>query len=107
MHNNWSTCLKRTKRLGGCPRRTIQHLCLVLGKDDCQESYVTYEQLMELKALCEEVLKTKDASKLPPTSGFFFGSTEVDEYYFQDLEDTIKQLSGLDPEGSYYYQASW
>lgn len=52
---------------------------------------------------------------LPTTEGFFFGTTDYDEYYMQDIEDTIKileeelsieYLEGLgQPE--YFYQASW
>ena len=33
--------------------------------------------------------------KLPPQSGFFFGSTGIDEWYFQDLEDTKRMLQPL------------
>ncbi len=49
---------------------------------------------------------------LPTTSGFFFGGTEYDEYYKDEVERTIKFLEDLkveDPEwsGDYYYQASW
>lgn len=77
------------------------------GEDNCQESYVEYDSLMKLKALCERVIETKDASELPPASGFFFGSTELDEYYWQDLKETVSMLTDLDPKGAYYYQASW
>jgi wyosine [tRNA(Phe)-imidazoG37] synthetase (radical SAM superfamily) len=77
------------------------------GVDECQESYVSYEQLQELKKLCLEVIETKDASKLQPRSGFFFGSTEVDEYYMEDLKRTVEMLDKLDPDADYYYQASW
>jgi len=77
------------------------------GKDDCGEYYVSYEQLMELKNLCKEVLKTKDTDLLPPTSGFFFGSTDTDEYYFQDLRDTVKILDNIKKSDGYHYQASW
>ena len=77
------------------------------GNDDCEEYYVSYEQLMELKNLCKEVLKTKDTDLLPPTSGFFFGSTDTDEYYFQDLRDTVKILDNIKKSDGYHYQASW
>lgn len=77
------------------------------GKDDCQESYVSFEQLQSLKELCLKVLETKDATLLPPCHGFFFGSTEIDDYYFSDIEDTIKIIDSLDEDGDYYYQASW
>jgi hypothetical protein len=52
---------------------------------------------------------------LPTTAGFFFGSTDYDEYYMEDILDTIKILEPelkmeyengfYQPE--YYYRASW
>ncbi len=77
------------------------------GKDNCQESNVTYAQLMQLRALCQKVLETKDASILPPCHGFFFGGTDIDQWYWQNIEDTIAALENLDPDADYYYQASW
>jgi hypothetical protein len=81
------------------------------GKDECQESYVSREQLEELVELCHEALDKPDHEVLEPTAGFFFGSYEKDEYYFQDLKDTIegitKALSLPANEYDFYYQASW
>jgi hypothetical protein len=79
------------------------------GIDECQEHYVTTEKLTELKALCEEILVSRDATKLPPTKGFFFGSDQVDEYYFDDLKATIEILNTAleDEDGEYYYRSSW
>jgi hypothetical protein len=82
------------------------------GKDECQESYVGRDQLIELRDLCTEVLDTKDATKLPPTAGFFFGSTEIDEWYWSDIEatrdklDTIISNNALE-DFDFYYHASW
>jgi hypothetical protein len=52
---------------------------------------------------------------LPSASGFFFGSTDYDEYYLQDINSTIEMLKPeieakyekgfYKPE--YYYRASW
>lgn len=49
------------------------------------------------------------ASLLPTQGGFFFGETDYDEYYLNDLRETIKQLEPLlsDMDGEYYYRASW
>lgn len=79
------------------------------GKDDCEEYYAPYEKLLELKNQCEKVLKSKDkASELLETkSGFFFGSTDYDDYYFSDIEETIRIIDSLDADGDYYYQSSW
>lgn len=79
------------------------------GRDDCGEYYVSLEKLKELKELCKEVIKSKDAAKLPPQAGFFFGSTAVDEYYFEGLKDTIKIVNSClkDTRGDYFYESSW
>ena len=48
---------------------------------------------------------------LPTQSGFFFGSTNYDEYYWQDLLDTIeicnRALEAYDSHSGIYYQSSW
>lgn len=77
------------------------------GVDDCNEYSVDYDQLLELKALCEEVIKTKNSDLLPPQSGFFFGSTEINEDYYHYLHITIETINKLSPESRYYYSSSW
>lgn len=78
------------------------------GEDDCGTYDVSGDQLAELRDLCKKALKTRDASLLPPRTGFFFGSTEIDDFYWQDLEDTVRQLEALDLEnGDYQYHSSW
>lgn len=50
------------------------------------------------------------ADKLLPTQpGFFFGSTDYDEYYLDECRSTIEMLEPLlaDTESSYYYSSSW
>ena len=48
---------------------------------------------------------------LPPSRGFFFGSYEVDKYYYEDVCSTLEIFEELLKEGEtvsdYYYQASW
>ena len=79
------------------------------GVDDCQPVYVDGSQLKLLLDMCKEVLEdhSKAEEVLPTQSGFFFGSTEYDEWYFKDLEKTVKMLEGLDFDGDYIYEASW
>lgn len=47
---------------------------------------------------------------LPTSSGFFFGSTDYDEYYLQDINSTIeileKALANTEF-GDFYYSSSW
>lgn len=62
--------------------------------DDNGEFYtVTKELLEELIDDCKYVLNHHDQAEivLPTSSGFFFGGTDYDEYYYDQLESTIKQ----------------
>lgn len=88
------------------------------GVDDCSKYEVSVEKLKELLKICKKVKKDHSlAEKLLPTqSGFFFGGTSYDEYYFYDIDTTIKILTPLlkelkaQPETIYSYieyQSSW
>lgn len=84
------------------------------GKDECQESYVDRDSLKALIELCQMIIEqpTKAEELLPTQSGFFFGGTDYDEGYFEDLEYTVKTLTEIlnNPnfkECSFYYRASW
>jgi len=82
------------------------------GKDECQESYVSREQLEELLGVCRivKIDKEKAEQLLPTQSGFFFGGTEYDEYYYQDIDNTIEILEeALSDESAddFAYRASW
>lgn len=80
------------------------------GEDDCREYYVEREQLEELRNLCQAVLDGDEDVNLEPTDGFFFGSTEKDEYYFQDMRETVEGLNkvlSLPKSYEFYYRSSW
>jgi hypothetical protein len=82
------------------------------GKDEGQTSYVDRGTLQELLDLCHKAVKTKDASLLPPKGGYFFGRTQIDEGYWLDLVNTVKQLTAIleNPkleDCEFYYRTSW
>jgi len=82
------------------------------GVDECQEAYVSREQLKELRDTCQKVLDNHELAEqlLPTIGGFFFGGTDYDKWYFDDLEDTIKIIdSALAlPDGwDFNYRSSW
>lgn len=83
------------------------------GEDNCESHYVSVTQLAALVQVCKDVLndRSKAAELLPTASGFFFGGTEYDDYYFDDIERTIAALEKLvadPPENlTFYYQSSW
>jgi hypothetical protein len=84
------------------------------GVDECQEAWVSREQLQELVDVCKTVLAdmSKAEELLPTRSGFFFGGTDYDEWYKGDLEYTVTRLEKIlsDPafaKCDFNYQSSW
>jgi hypothetical protein len=111
------------------------------GDDNCKEYYVDKEQLQELLDVCKKVKESLEASKfeeseeeedfftkekfrykiftdtevaeelLPTTPGFFFGNTNYNSYYLNDLNDTIEGLEKViaedNPNAEFYYRSSW
>lgn len=100
------------------------------GEDDCKEYYIDYDVLLLLFQYIREDLeyldslekdyKSEDKSyyifkdldaealNLIPKSGFFFGSTEIDSYFYNDLKNTLEELEPLiDSNSKYYYSSSW
>ena len=67
------------------------------GKDNCEEYSVSLDQLKLLSKTIEPALvSTAAATELLPTAeGFFFGSQEYDEYYFEDLKNTKEQIDKI------------
>jgi len=81
------------------------------GVDNCGDYYVERNQLQALLDLCKIVQKdhSKAEELLPSASGFFFGGTDYDEWYYNDIENTISILEDAleDENGEYYYTSSW
>lgn len=98
---------RKANQIHGWFVRNIQE-----GEDDCQEYYVTKEDLAKLIGICQHILvdKTLAPQLLPVQSGFFFGALNYDDWYFKNLEDTITQLTPLldfPKEWDFYYHSSW
>lgn len=94
------------------------------GEDDCREAWVSHEQLQELVDTCKTILNAPKSKQkqlaeelLPTQRGFFFGGTEYDEYYYEDLKYTVETLEPLLEElrqakeqgfsVTMYYHSSW
>jgi hypothetical protein len=79
--------------------------------DDCGYYELTREQLESLKNVCKEAEKTKNPHMLQPGADFFFGSTAVDDWYWSDIKDTIKQLNNALKMNwethRFFYTSSW
>lgn len=62
------------------------------------------DKVIKDSSLCEELLPTQE--------GFFFGDTDYDEYYLEDIDLTIEQIEDIlktDDRAidDYYYYGSW
>jgi len=81
------------------------------GVDNCGEYFVSKTDLQSLLDVCLAVkLDHSQAEELlPAASGFFFGNTDYDEWYYNDIDHTIVILKEAltDDNASYYYSSSW
>lgn len=82
------------------------------GVDDCGDYYVSTDDLEKLLDACEKVKADHSLADtlLPSASGFFFGTTEYDEWYFNSIDNTIeilKEALADESDSSYYYSSSW
>ncbi len=85
------------------------------GEDNCKDFIIPASQMIHLRSICHMILKFAEEKKknpdayrmldngiifetwedyaeflLPTAGGFFFGDTEYNEYYLQDLRDTLE-----------------
>lgn len=86
--------------------------CYEGKENNGEEIYVSSENIKKLLDDIQAVLDDTSLAEsiLPTESGFFFGTTEYDEWYFDDLrktKDCFENLLKEDPEAHYYYRASW
>jgi hypothetical protein len=79
------------------------------GTDDCGYYDVSMEQLTDLRDTCAKVLDKAVTVKrgkvtvnqplaeelLPTAEGFFFGSADYNQYYVDELKDTVEQLDKI------------
>lgn len=82
--------------------------------DDCQNTMLNLDSLEKLYNLVTDIGKDKTLAVqlLPSQSGSFFGSTEYDDWYFDQLKYTkqlLKKLLRKDSSSNWQfsYQASW
>jgi hypothetical protein len=86
------------------------------GIDECQESPVSVAKLKALRVTVNKVLAavgTNDFERvaetlLPTQGGFFFGGTDYDEYYIEDLRNTLDILNrAIENNEPCFYHSSW
>ena len=74
--------------------------------DNCEYQTIDIGDLYNLREICTTISKMNPksvedrircAELLPTQSGFFFGNTEYDEYYFNDVEIVLEWLNDVLP----------
>ena len=79
---------------------------------NCEDYLLNKDILENLIADCKTVIENPIMADniMPTKSGFFFGDTNYDNWYFAELKDTIKQVEKViketdwDNEDIYYYE---
>lgn len=84
------------------------------GVDECQRTHLSIGTIQSLLDTIRKVLANRELALelLPPTMGFFFGSNELDDHYWHELEYTATTLeedvlSDKYKGWEFYYQSSW
>lgn len=115
---------KKDKELMYWRKANAIHGWFVRNLNNGEEINVSYipasrEKLQQLIEDCKTVVASleKDPNNhevamelIPPTGGFFFGSYEIDEWYIDDLKQTIQGIQKVldeNPKGRFYYYAWW
>ena len=105
-------CWRKANAIHGWFVENIQN-----GINNCECYMVDLEKLKELKVLCLSILNEKFPEKqkelarelLPPSEGFFFGNYDIDEFYMEDLQDTVEIIQECKkyPDDEFEYSSSW
>jgi hypothetical protein len=91
------------------------------GVDDCGEYYIKQEKLQDLYSDLTKAILSQDPTVIKPTGGFFFGSAEINDFYWAELNRTAAQIKPIidewkkpydeqDPlisNSDFYYSSSW
>jgi hypothetical protein len=80
--------------------------------DECQLSEIDEETLVELIDDLRAVSKGEVVEDLEPVGGFFFGSTEKDDHYYQSINDALNTFENVLKTFDFekyrlFYRASW
>ena len=81
--------------------------------DDCGDYLVTESDLVTLKELCKDILEDRSLAEelLPTTEGFFFGSVEYNDGYFDNLQYTMdvcdQAINHIKNGNEVVYSSSW
>ena len=99
------------KALGEKPALVVPAVSSTVAVDGGKTDPMTViMDMMKVQAHAHEFNDETDTDPLRPIKGFFFGGTEKDEWYYEDLKDTVKicdDALAMGEEWSFEYHASW
>lgn len=78
-------------------------------EDNCKEFSKTIEDIKRLQSMCAKSLEKKEPA-LETGSGFFWGSTDYDDWYWEDIKETAESLQSVidnHEEGDEYTYYAW
>lgn len=102
-------CWRKANHIHGWFERNVAYGEL----ENCELYPVSFEQLMSLGITCQLVKANPESAPvlLPRQEGFFFGSSEYDDDYFMDVDDTLeiirKVYDALQDGDELFYHAWW
>ena len=80
-------------------RNWVINNTILTHESDCEEVIISKDKLQELLDVCEDVLKDKNPKVaeelLPVLGGFFFGTYDYDEWYYESVQivrDDVKRI---------------
>jgi hypothetical protein len=94
-----------------CDRGTLE----AGGKENVGRYIISRSDLIDLVFVMKRILVDNSVKlaeeTLPTQSGFFFGSTEYDSIYFDDLKQAVSlisaELDAVPDHEVWFYEASW
>lgn len=76
---------------------------------NCEDKRISKEEVEALLDACEREVKGEEV--LEPTAGFFFGSTDRDEFFYEQISDVIEKFTNIlnetDWESEEVYMYCW
>lgn len=88
---------------------------LIKPPSNCEHVPVSASELTQLLTTCWQIQSSPDQANelMPVQEGFFFGSTSYDEWYHDQVENTIHGVLdalvyiNATPSAALYYEANW
>lgn len=93
--------------------KEVKEKAIIVEKKVVEEIYNPEKKEIEDTIVKRKIITNGEevAEILPTCEGFFFGSTDYDEWYLQDIDYTIELIENIlkedNNEDDYYYRSSW